>query len=422
MNAVRADPKQLRTPVHRCLGQVGSGLHASGGSVWGRRRKMDNMSATVIYMRQKLTNKTKSEFHTTSASALHDPKFAYLQYAWNLDSQNVVDGPRDEYQTDAPIANVEQKYADQSLSRRQKLIAIRLGTCLETDQYKSPKPRLCRKKEQGKKKKNEMFHLWNADVNMWSYSTCKNYWNLARHVAALPACRWACIHFGSIKSTGLRKKMLNVEGCCKWCSNLMCCNCVPAAFNMQPNHLWPIFLCKIVSFSPLSVVRNGGGCASFISTTAVLPRTRQQTYLLQLYHQWTNSWRERATTRISSAKRRCEIGPPSIKSMPPCPTACLHFRMVMSKTKKITVDWERGPVAHRLWSGIGHSDRHRRQLHHVVRSTPVKPKSSVEELLLKQGWPQCWPTCPVKRLGQVHADAPNRKTGCFCFVLGNIRW
>ena len=157
MNAVRADPKQLRTPVHRCLGQVGSGLHASGGSVWGRRRKMDNMSATVIYMRQKLTNKTKSEFHTTSASALHDPKFAYLQYAWNLDSQNVVDGPRDEYQTDAPIANVEQKYADQSLSRRQKLIAIRIGTCLETDQYKSPKPRLCRKKEQGKKKKTKCF-------------------------------------------------------------------------------------------------------------------------------------------------------------------------------------------------------------------------------------------------------------------------
>ena len=78
----------------------------------------------------------------------------------------------------------------------------------------------------------------------------------------------------------------------------------------------------------------GAVAPHYISTTAVLPRTRQQTYLLQLYHQWTNSWRERATTRISSAKRRCEIGPPSIKSMPPCPTACLHFRMVMSKTKK----------------------------------------------------------------------------------------
>ena len=40
----------------------------------------------------------------------------------------VVDGPRDEYQTDAAIANVQQNYADQSLNRRQKLIAMRLGT------------------------------------------------------------------------------------------------------------------------------------------------------------------------------------------------------------------------------------------------------------------------------------------------------
>ena len=46
---------------------------------------------------------------------------------------------------------------------------------------------------------NEVLHLWNervrnfianAHVNTWSYITCKNYWNLARHVAALPANRW----------------------------------------------------------------------------------------------------------------------------------------------------------------------------------------------------------------------------------------
>ena len=46
---------------------------------------------------------------------------------------------------------------------------------------------------------NEVLHVWNervsnfianAHVNTWSYITCKNYWNLARHVAALPANRW----------------------------------------------------------------------------------------------------------------------------------------------------------------------------------------------------------------------------------------
>ena len=46
---------------------------------------------------------------------------------------------------------------------------------------------------------NEVLHLWdervtscvaNAHVNTWSYITCKNYWNLARHLAALPAHRW----------------------------------------------------------------------------------------------------------------------------------------------------------------------------------------------------------------------------------------
>ena len=46
---------------------------------------------------------------------------------------------------------------------------------------------------------NEVLHVWNervnnfianAHVNTRSYITCKNYWNLARHVAALPAHRW----------------------------------------------------------------------------------------------------------------------------------------------------------------------------------------------------------------------------------------
>ena len=46
---------------------------------------------------------------------------------------------------------------------------------------------------------NEVLHIWNergrkfitnAHANTWSYITCKNYWNLARHVATLPAHRW----------------------------------------------------------------------------------------------------------------------------------------------------------------------------------------------------------------------------------------
>ena len=46
---------------------------------------------------------------------------------------------------------------------------------------------------------NEILHLWNertrsfvanAHVNTWSYITCKNYWNLAKHVASLPEHRW----------------------------------------------------------------------------------------------------------------------------------------------------------------------------------------------------------------------------------------
>ena len=48
---------------------------------------------------------------------------------------------------------------------------------------------------------NKVLHLWNeriknfmsnAHANTWSYITCKSYWNLARHVAALPAH-----HFGT---------------------------------------------------------------------------------------------------------------------------------------------------------------------------------------------------------------------------------
>ena len=57
-------------------GQVRSGLHASGEPVLGRRRKKHNMYTTAIYMRQKLTNEGKCEFHTTSSTSLHDPRFA----------------------------------------------------------------------------------------------------------------------------------------------------------------------------------------------------------------------------------------------------------------------------------------------------------------------------------------------------------
>ena len=54
---------------------------------------------------------------------------------------------------------------------------------------------------------NEVLHLWNervknfianAHVNTWSYITCKNYWNLARHVAALPAHRWVNVCYRGI--------------------------------------------------------------------------------------------------------------------------------------------------------------------------------------------------------------------------------
>ena len=39
----------------------------------------------------------------------------------------------------------------------------------------------------------------------------------------------------------------------------MCCNCVTAVVNMQPNHFRLTSRCKIVSFSPLSVAKDGGG-------------------------------------------------------------------------------------------------------------------------------------------------------------------
>ena len=61
--------------------QVRSGLHANGEPVLGRRRKKHNMYTAAIYMRQKSTNEAKCEFHTTSSNSLHDPRFAYLQYA-----------------------------------------------------------------------------------------------------------------------------------------------------------------------------------------------------------------------------------------------------------------------------------------------------------------------------------------------------
>ena len=66
-----------------------------------------------------------------------------------------------------------ENYADQSLDRRQKLIGMRLGMRFFIYGMTG----------------SEIF-IANAHVNTWSYITCKNYWNLARHVAALPANRW----------------------------------------------------------------------------------------------------------------------------------------------------------------------------------------------------------------------------------------
>ena len=43
--------------LHVNTGQVRSGLHAGGEPVLGRRRKRHPFCTTVIYMRQKVTNK-----------------------------------------------------------------------------------------------------------------------------------------------------------------------------------------------------------------------------------------------------------------------------------------------------------------------------------------------------------------------------
>ena len=56
--------------------------------------------------------------------------------------------------------------------RRQKLIGMRLGTTFFIYGMNGSK-----------------IFIANAHANTWSYITCKNYWNLARHVAALPAHR-----------------------------------------------------------------------------------------------------------------------------------------------------------------------------------------------------------------------------------------
>ena len=116
----------------------------------------------------------------------------------------------------------------------------------------------------------------------------------------------------------------------------MCCNCVLAAVNMQPNHFWPTLRCKIVSLSPLSVARYGGGCASFVNTTVFSAFNSEPTCSKCIINEsinWPNPWRERAKIKMSSAKRKSsKFGPPSIRSMPACPTACFHFRMANSKT------------------------------------------------------------------------------------------
>ena len=69
---------------HQGGGQVRSG-QVRPARQWRARFRAQaqkhNMYTTAIYMRQKFTNEGKCEFHTTSSSSLHDPKFAYLQYA-----------------------------------------------------------------------------------------------------------------------------------------------------------------------------------------------------------------------------------------------------------------------------------------------------------------------------------------------------
>ena len=66
-----------------------------------------------------------------------------------------------------------ENYADQSLYRRQKLIGMRLGMRFFIYGMNGSEILL-------------QMHTFNT----WSYITCKNHWNLARHVAALPAHRW----------------------------------------------------------------------------------------------------------------------------------------------------------------------------------------------------------------------------------------
>ena len=67
------------------------------------------MYTTAIYMRQKLTNEPKCEFHTTSsrAASLYDPGFVFCNTHEVLILTYIVNGPRDEYQKDSTTANVE---------------------------------------------------------------------------------------------------------------------------------------------------------------------------------------------------------------------------------------------------------------------------------------------------------------------------
>ena len=225
-----------------------------------------------------------------------------------------------------------------------------------------------------------------------SHAKRKNQWNFPSYVAVLPAHRWvqrllSWHQFGTRRLGRPRhtwdffpKKrpvcVKKIKTCWRWYSKSMCCNCVPAAVNMQPNLFWPTFRCKMVSFSPLSVARNGGGCASFVSTAVFSAFTESINC--------PNSWRERTKKKECHQRsvNQSNVGPhPSNR----CQLVQRHasiFAWQLPKQQQITVDWERSLVAHRLWSGIGHFDRSHRQFHHVVCSTPVvKPESNFEELL-----------------------------------------
>ena len=54
---------------HVRSGQVRSGLQATGEPVLGPTRKKHPFCTTVINMRQKVSNKLKCDFHTTSSGA-----------------------------------------------------------------------------------------------------------------------------------------------------------------------------------------------------------------------------------------------------------------------------------------------------------------------------------------------------------------